>query len=64
MVRTHKPLYVQEAVTVSWNQAVHTDRKVTAKRPDILIRNRKNMHTDIKGVPGGMDKTSGECSLC
>ena len=41
MVRTHKPLYVQEAVTVSWNQAVHTDRKVTAKRPDILIRNRK-----------------------
>jgi len=45
MVHTHthmpKPVYVQEAVTVSWNQAVHTDRKVTAKRPDILIKNRK-----------------------
>jgi len=21
-------------------------------------------HTHIQGVPGGMDKTSGECSLC
>ena len=24
-----------------WNQAVHTDREVTANRPDIIIRNRK-----------------------
>jgi len=22
------------------------------------------IHTYIQGVPGGMDKTSGECSLC
>jgi hypothetical protein len=36
-----KPVYEQEAVTVSWNQAIHTDREVTAKRPDILIKNRK-----------------------
>jgi hypothetical protein len=24
-----------------WNQAVHTDRKVTANRPDIVIKNKQ-----------------------
>jgi len=24
-----------------WNQAVHTDREFTAKRPDIIIKNKK-----------------------
>ena len=24
-----------------WNQAVHTDGEVTANRPDIIIRNKK-----------------------
>jgi len=35
-------------VTVLWNQTVHTDREVTANRPDIIIKNKKreNMHTD------------------
>ena len=28
-------------VTVLWNQAVHTDREVTANRPDIKIKNNK-----------------------
>ena len=28
----------------------------------ISINSRKHIH--IQGVPGGMDKTSGECSLC
>ena len=28
-------------VTLLWNQAVHTDREVTANRPDIIIKNRK-----------------------
>ena len=28
-------------VTVLWNQAVHTDREVTAYRPDIIIKNKK-----------------------
>ena len=28
-------------VTVLWNQAVHTDREVTANRPDIIIKNYK-----------------------
>jgi hypothetical protein len=35
-------------VTVLWNQGVHTDRDVTANRPDIIFKNKKreNMHTD------------------
>jgi len=28
-------------VTVLWNQAVNTDRVVTANRPDITIKNQK-----------------------
>jgi hypothetical protein len=28
-------------VTGLWNQAVHTDREVTANRPDTIIKNRK-----------------------
>ena len=34
-----------------WNQAVHTDRGVTANRPDIIIKNKKrgNMHTNRCG---------------
>jgi len=28
-------------VTVLWNQVVHTDREVTANRPDIIIKNKK-----------------------
>jgi len=28
-------------VTALWNQAVHTDREVTANRPDIIIKNKK-----------------------
>ena len=36
-----KPVYEKEDVTVLWNQAVHTDREVTANRPDIIIKNTK-----------------------
>ena len=36
-----KPVYEEGAVTVLWNQAVHTDREVTANRPDIIIKNKK-----------------------
>jgi hypothetical protein len=28
-------------VTVLWNQVIHTDREVTANRPDIIIINKK-----------------------
>ena len=36
-----KPVYEKGDVTVFWNQAVHTDREVTANRPDIIIKNTK-----------------------
>ena len=36
-----KPAYEEGDVTVLWNQAVHTDREVTANRPDIIIKNKK-----------------------
>jgi hypothetical protein len=44
-----KPVYEEEAITVLWNQAVHTDREDTAKRPDIIKNRRENMHTDRCG---------------
>jgi hypothetical protein len=36
-----KPVYEKGDVTVLWNQAIHTDREVTANRPDIIIKNTK-----------------------
>ena len=36
-----KPVCEKGDVTVLWNQAVHTDREVTANRPDIIIKNKK-----------------------
>jgi hypothetical protein len=45
-----KPVCEHEDLTVLWNQGVHTDREVTANRPDIIIKNnRENMHTDRCG---------------
>ena len=45
MVQTHthmpKPVYEEGDVTLLWNQAVHTDREVTANRPDIILKNKK-----------------------
>ena len=44
--RTHththrpKPVCEHEGVTDLWNQGVHTERKVTANRPDIIIKNK------------------------
>ena len=38
---TLKPMYEEGDVTVLWNQAVHTDREVTANRPYIIIKNKK-----------------------
>ena len=35
-----KPVYEEGDVTVLWNQAVHTDREVTANWPDIIIKNK------------------------
>jgi hypothetical protein len=36
-----KPVYEKGDVTVLWNQAVHTDREVTANRPDIITLDNK-----------------------
>ena len=36
-----KPVREEGDVTVLWNQAVHTDTEVTANRPDIIIKNKK-----------------------
>jgi hypothetical protein len=36
-----KPVYKEGDVTVLWNQAAHTEREVTANRPDIIIKNKK-----------------------
>jgi len=36
-----KPVYEEGDVTVSWNQAIHTDSEVTANRPDIIIKKQK-----------------------
>ena len=34
----------EEDVTVLLNQAVHTEREVTANRPDIVIKNNREKH--------------------
>jgi hypothetical protein len=39
-----KPVYDQGDVTVLWNQAVHTDREVTANRSGIIIKKKKIKH--------------------
>ena len=47
---THMPKPVcEEDVTVLWNQAVHTDRQVTANRPDI-IKTKKEKTCTLKDV--------------
>ena len=39
----HKPELVveTESVTIPWNFAIHTDRKIDANKPDITIRDHK-----------------------
>jgi fructose-1,6-bisphosphatase/sedoheptulose 1,7-bisphosphatase-like protein len=36
-----KPVYEERDVTVLWNHAVYTDREVTANRPHVIIKNKK-----------------------
>jgi hypothetical protein len=45
-----KSVYEEGDVTVLWNQAVHTDRKVTANRPDIIIKNKKEKNCTLTDV--------------
>jgi len=37
-----KPVYLERDITVWWNQAMHTNREVTANRPDITLKNKKD----------------------
>jgi hypothetical protein len=47
---TPKPVCEHKGITVLWNQGIHTDREVTANRPDIIKnKKRENMHTDRCG---------------
>ena len=45
-----KPVYEEGDVTVLWNQEVNTDREVTANRPDIIIKNKKEKTCTLIGV--------------
>jgi hypothetical protein len=44
VARTHartKSVYEHEALTGLWNQWIRTKKELTAKRPDIIIKNKK-----------------------
>jgi len=49
-------VYEEGDVTVLWNQAVHTDREVTANRPDIIIKNKKEETCTLRDVAIPADK--------
>jgi hypothetical protein len=37
----NNPVCEDEGVAVFWKQGLHTNKDVTASRPDILIKNKK-----------------------
>ena len=41
-----------------WNQPVHTDREVTANRPDIIIKNKKEKTCTLIDVAIPADKSA------
>ena len=51
-----KPGYEKGDVTVLWNQAVHTDREVTANKPDIIIKNKKEKICTLVDVAKPADR--------
>ena len=51
-----RPVYEEGDVTVLWNQAVHIDREVTAKRPDIIIKNKKEKTCTLIDVAIAADR--------
>ena len=73
IIHMPKPVYEEGDVTVLWNQAVHTDREVTANRPDIIIKNKKGksctlidlaVPTDRNAVQKEAEKKLKYKSLC
>jgi len=53
-----KPVYEGGDVTVLWNQEVHTDREVTANRPDIIIKNKKEKRCTLIDVAIPADRNT------
>ena len=51
-----KPVYEKGDVTLLWNQAVHTDREVTANRSDIIIKNTKEKTCSLIDVAVPADR--------
>ena len=49
-------MYEEGDVTVLWKQAVHTDREVTANRPDIIIKNKKEKTCTLIDVAISADR--------
>jgi len=45
-----KPVCEEGDVTVLWNQAVHTNTEVTANRPHIIIKNKKEETYTLRDV--------------
>jgi hypothetical protein len=45
----------EKFVIMLWNQAIHTDREVTANRPDIIIKNKKEKTCSLidMAIPAG-----------
>jgi len=55
-----KPVHEEGYVTVLWNQAVHTDRKFTVSRPDIIIKNKKEKTCILIDVAIPADRNVGK----
>jgi len=53
-----KPVCEEGHVTVLWNQAVYTDREVTANRPDIIIKNKKEKTCTLIDVATPADRNA------
>jgi len=51
-----KTVYEEGDVTVLWNEAVHTEREVTANRPDIIIKNKKEKTCTLIDVAISADR--------
>jgi len=53
-----KPMYEEGDATVLWNQAVLTDREVTANRPHIIIKNKKEKTCTLLDVLISADRNA------
>jgi hypothetical protein len=53
-----KPMYEEGDATVLWNQALHTDREVTANRPHIIIKNKKEKTCTLLDVLISADRNA------